>query len=340
MKEFNFQWHITNFCNLHCKHCYQDDFRWEGDLSWPDLKSICDNIFSFLRQRKKITQINLTGGEPLLKKELFILLDYLNRSPLVKELAIITNALLLDKSVIKDLTAFSKLRKIKVSLEGEKAINDSVRGEGVFEKVEKAIDLVKTLSNLETILMFTLLKRNIGDLPRLFDFCKNKKLDGMIIERFIPWGQGKNIKDEVLDAELWEDVVKLIFSFCSVPISDEKEVIAYKAFWVKFLPCELDLAGAFCNVGDDALCIMPKGEIFPCRRFNLAIGNLLKNSLEDILKEAYLLGEVRQKENLKGKCKTCLIKDCIGCRALAYSLRGDYLESDPQCWYRPNILLR
>jgi len=70
---FYIQWHITNFCNLRCKHCYQDDFSKKSDLDGAGLKIISDNILAALKTWDRTACIHLTGGEPLLKPELFLL---------------------------------------------------------------------------------------------------------------------------------------------------------------------------------------------------------------------------------------------------------------------------
>ena len=85
MKEqFYIQWHITNLCNLRCKHCYQDDFSKKNDLDWQGLQRISDNLLATLEEWDKTGCIHLTGGEPLLKPELFNLLDDLDQRSTVE----------------------------------------------------------------------------------------------------------------------------------------------------------------------------------------------------------------------------------------------------------------
>ncbi|MEW6170238.1 MAG: radical SAM protein [Candidatus Omnitrophota bacterium] len=333
-KEFHFQWHITNSCNLRCLHCYQEDFTNIKELSWPELKKVSDNILETLDAWNKVTRINLTGGEPLLKKDLNLLLDYLNQKTQVKELSLITNLLLLDKQNLKELNDFSKLKKIKFSLEGLSSETcDFVRGEGVFNKILASLDLLKANKGFKKTLMFTLLKRNLKDLPKIFNFCCEFDMESVILERFIPWGNGIKLKDQVLSSQEWQGVVNHVLELCQ-SYSAKEDLFRYKAFWIKFHPNSLpELFAANCNILEDSLCIMPNADIFPCRRFNLAIGNLTKDSLKDIWEHSSILNEIRKKENLKGKCRSCAIKNCHGCRALAYALTNDYLAQDPQCWY-------
>ncbi|MDD4908877.1 MAG: radical SAM protein [Candidatus Omnitrophica bacterium] len=334
--EFNFQWHITNRCNLRCRHCYQDDYTANSELEWPRLRSIADNILDTLKGWGKTTSINITGGEPMLKKELTPLLEYLNKSPQVNELTIITNGTLIDENSIAFFKKIPKLKNIKLSLDGaSEEINGYIREPGSLETVKKAIRLIKSSSRLKVIIMFTLMKKNLKDTGHIFDLCKEEGSDSLILERFIPQGQGSKIRDEVLDKNDWREVVDLVTDFCSLTVN-EKDILPFKAFWVKFRKNEpLKLYGATCNVADQSLCIMPDAKVYPCRRFNKPIGDLLDSSLKNIWENSPLLKEVRKRSCLKGKCATCDI-DCFGCRALAYSMTGDYLAEDSQCWYINN----
>jgi len=330
---FYFQWHITNLCNLRCKHCYQDDFSKKSDLDWAGLKKVSDNVLTTMREWGQTACIHLTGGEPLLKPELFPLLNDLDQQSVVEELGIITNGLLIDQEMMRKLSCFSKLKKIKISLDGGDAItNDLIRQKGVFEKVMQNLSLIKKEKRFEITLMFTVMKKNFKSLPSLFKLCQDLGIDGLIIERFIPLGKGKESLDEVLSKEEWKEMIEMLLDFFPIE-GEEHSLLPYQAFQISFNGEEPELLGAPCVIGVDGLCIMPEGIVFPCRRFPISIGNLLETPLKQIWEESEMLRKLRRKENLKGKCGSCEIKDCRGCRSLVLALTGDYLEQDPHCWY-------
>ncbi|MBM4325388.1 MAG: radical SAM protein [Deltaproteobacteria bacterium] len=329
---FHIQWHITNLCNLRCQHCYQDDFSREKDLDWAELKRVADNFLITIKEWDKMACIHLTGGEPLLKPELFPLLDYLDQLPLIDELGIITNGLLLDQEWVKRLSAFPKLRKIKISLDGADAkTNDSIRGMKNFSKVIQNLSWVRDEDRFETILMFTVMKRNFRDLPAFLKLSQELGVNGFIIERFIPWGKGRERRDDVLSKEDWKELIKTLVELFS--IEEEDVFLSYQAFQINLNHEEPELLGAPCVIGKDGLCVMPDGDVFPCRRFPISVGNLLNDSLKTIWETSELLGQIKNKENLKGQCGICGIGDCRGCRSLALALTGDPLEEDPHCWY-------
>jgi radical SAM protein with 4Fe4S-binding SPASM domain len=286
-----------------------------------------------MREWDKTACIHLTGGEPLLKPELFPLLNDLDQQSMVEELGIITNGFPIDREVIRKLSDFSKLKKIKISLDGGDAeTNDSIRQKGTFDKVMQNLPLIKEKERFEILFMFTAMKKNFRSLPSLFQLCQDLGVNGLIIERFIPLGRGREVMGEVLSKEEWKEMIGMFLDFFSNE-GEEHSFPPYQAFQISFSGEEPELLGAPCVIGVDGLCIMPEGSVFPCRRFPISIGNLLDESLKQIWGKSELLEQLRRKENLKGKCGGCKIEECRGCRSLALALTGDYLEEDPHCWH-------
>ena len=328
-KTFHIQWHITNFCNLKCLHCYQDDFTAEEDLSFSEVKIIFENITSFLEKTKSRLVIDITGGEPLLYKKWKKLLEFIYNSPYVEKMGLITNGLFLNEENIEYLKNFPCL-ELKISAEGfSEESYEFFRGKNNFVKLITALELLKE-SNFEKTIMFTLLNSNYPEIKKAFDFAVKYKIHNVIIERFIPWGKGNNIKNKVITLENWKRAIKIL-------VDDEEDdltsLLPYKGFMMKIKEDDWDLLGAPCIIGKDGIAIMPDGSVFPCRRFPLKVGNLLEEALVNIWENSSLLEKLRNKNLLKGKCRNCTVKDCSGCRALSYSLKNDYLEEDPLCFY-------
>ena len=106
--EFYFQWHFLTKCNLRCKHCYQADYI-HGELSFDKLKQIADQIITALTKWNMYGRISLTGGEPLLSKSLFPLMDYLSNSERIISINILTNGTLLDEQIVDELKQYREL---------------------------------------------------------------------------------------------------------------------------------------------------------------------------------------------------------------------------------------
>jgi radical SAM protein with 4Fe4S-binding SPASM domain len=93
-----------------------------------------------------------------------------------------------------------------------------------------------------------------------------------------------------------------------------------------------------CAAGVSGLTILPNGNVTPCRRLPLSLGNVRRNSLRRIWATSPILEALRDRSRYKGKCGSCRRwAHCRGCRAIAYAFsrsRGadDFLADDPQCF--------
>ncbi|MDD3726467.1 MAG: radical SAM protein [Candidatus Ratteibacteria bacterium] len=328
---FHIQWHITDRCNLRCLHCYQDDFSSKSELSLSFLKRVFSNIVGFAENRQQKLVIDITGGEPLLYKEWEKILTIVYQHPAVKRTGIITNGFFLDEERIKFLKNFKHLI-IKISAEGvDKEIYELFRGKGNYKTfIEICERLKSSLPENEKILMFTLTKENVREVSYLFDFIKRYNFNAFIVERFIPWGRGKKIGKSLVSIMDWLYILHLLCERCGLD-DDISSLLPYRGIMVRQdIKGSYELFGAPCIIGSDGIAVMPDGTVFPCRRFPLKIGNLLEDPLKDIWENSDILNRLRS-STLKGKCKDCRIKHCRGCRALTYSITGDYLEEDPLC---------
>ncbi|MBN1445213.1 MAG: radical SAM protein [Candidatus Omnitrophica bacterium] len=332
---FHIQWHITDLCNLRCRHCYQDVFNAKNNLPFAAMEKIFFNMEKFVKSRKKKLVLDITGGEPLLHKNWKELFSLASGSDAVAELGIITNGFFLDGKNTAFLERCGKLKALKISAEGaSKKSYEFFRGEGTYEKFTESCRMIKErLPGTDKILMFTLAKENTEEITPLFEFMENYNLNKLIIERFIPWGRGREISGgSVISREEWEKTVTLLCEKCGIE-PDMESLLPYRGFMVRMdgKKNRFRLFGAPCIVGVDGIAVMPDGTVFPCRRFPLKIGNLKETSLAEIWEHSETLKTLRNKSLLKGKCKECKISNCTGCRALAYSITGDFMEEDPLC---------
>ena len=341
--EFGFQWHITDRCNLRCTHCYQEDYSGSNELGLDGLKQVADEIIRTLSKWEKRGDIAITGGEPLLKEEMFPLIHYLESADEISSLDILSNGTLINDKILAQIQELTKLRCVQLSLEGASPeSNDAIRGRGTFQKVIKAIRLLKS-GGVKTNIMFTLQRRNVGDIPSLIDLAIAEGINSLTIERAVPTGSGVKIREELLSPE----EIKRVFDYISgraeheINIGGLTSISRSRPLWVmcnrntSSLGGDMsnkDTAGGICSIGLDGLCILPDATVLPCRRLPIAIGNLKEDSLLEIWHKSDLLWQIRDKRNLKGKCKSCeFIPQCSGCRAMAYACTGDYLAEDPQC---------
>ncbi len=327
MRTFGFQWHITNYCNIRCRHCYQDDFTSNQDLDTGTIQRIIDRITSTLQDHE--ISVNLTGGEPFLRKDFFEILDMLSQRHNVREIFIITNGTVMDNAVIEKLSLCAALKGIKISLEGSTPeLNALIRNQETFAKT---IEIIKHLraASIPVLLMFTLGSYNYRDVQGMLELTRDLGVNGAILERFVPLGRGACMADQYLKKEEWLTILKNCINILDLGISPY-DFLPYRALWVDFKD-DISVRGAPCNLGDESMALMPNGDVYPCRRLPVVIGNIVRDDFRTIRER--LRGFRSECEGtLKGMCRDCPVASCVGCRALAYALTGDAYSEDPQCY--------
>ena len=328
--EFYFQWHITERCNKHCRHCYQNGHPTE-DLPLSKLELVLERMEEALVKWDRQGSLSLTGGEPFIRQaELFALMNRVDQIPSFAYYDILSNGSLISDDIATALKKQRKLRRIQVSLEGSKPeINDAIRGEGSYQETLNAIRKMKR-HDLTVSVMCTISRFNYKDIPALIEVLNDEGVDTFALERLIPEGRGESLRDQLLSPvelkELYENVYDIALQ------KKGTRILLYRPLFTLINPDDSNV-GALCSVGNNALTVMSDGTVYPCRRLPIPIGNILTDGLFSIWYDSEILWNIRNPRNIQGKCRDCeLLANCRGCRAMAYFCSGDYMAEDPQCW--------
>jgi len=331
LDEFYFQWHITERCNKHCRHCYQNGHPTE-DLPLAKLGLVLDRMEEALVKWDRQGSLSFTGGEPFVRRtELFALMDRVDQIPNFTYYDVLTNGSLISGDVAAALKDQCKLRRVQVSLEGSApAINDAIRGDGSYRETLDAIREMKR-RGLTVSVMTTISRFNYQDIPALIEVLNDEGVDTFAMERLIPEGRGESFRDQLLSPK---ELKKLYESIYEIALQKKStRILLYRPLFTLVAP-EDSTVGALCSIGNNALTVMPDGTVYPCRRLPIPIGNILTDGLFSIWYDSDVLWKIRAPENLKGKCYRCeYLANCRGCRAMAYFCSGDYMAEDLQCWH-------
>jgi radical SAM protein with 4Fe4S-binding SPASM domain len=328
---FILQWLITRKCNLNCKHCYLSSSN-SNEMTTKQGLDLINNFSQFVKLNNLNGCIIFSGGEPLLRKDIFHFLEVSSKNNLITY--VLTNGLLLNQKNVSKLEKVN-LKSIQVSLEGcQQSTHEMIRGKNTFEKTLKSIKLL-TRTKIRTIVTMTIGKHNIDEVQDFIDLAHNLGCSGVGFHRLLPLGKGANIKS----ATLSPDNLKTLFT----KLEEAKKI------YRKFEICNNDplltlikedknkkdknLVRGGCIAGFGCLAVDANGDVFPCPRLPIIIGNVLSDSIEKIFVESKVLNRLRNRNLLKGKCGKCLLKlSCGGCRAAAFGEYGDMMREDPGCW--------
>jgi len=130
--------HITNLCNLKCKHCYASaGNELNNELTYDEIIDIIDQLAEM-----NINYITVSGGEPLARKDVYEIIQYIKSKNI--NVMITTNGTLIDEEVVKKLKEL-KIDSVQVSMDSHiPEIHDKFRGvEGSFDRAVQAIKLCK-----------------------------------------------------------------------------------------------------------------------------------------------------------------------------------------------------
>jgi len=330
MKIWNLAYSITNKCNLQCKHCYANSgmpLKNELDLEEIRCRIICE------AEKVGTKFITLTGGEPFTQPDIFSVIEEIKNRNI--RVCVATNGLLLDDDVIIRLKELH-VDRVQVSLESNcEDINDKIRGKGVFKKITSQVIPKLKEYGLFVAVSMTPAMHNYLDLSGMAKLCYGLGVDSLSVRRFSFEGRSRdNIK--VMQNEenrmLLNNVVKLRREYrgkMNVSTGDPLCVLVddeYQSYFDK------NVFGG-CTAGVSSLAIDAQGNIKPCTRSELIIGNVRTDNMSDVWESNDVLMKLRNRNLLKGKCGSCRYKMiCGGCRVAASEYGGSIMDSDPNCW--------
>lgn len=338
--DFFIQWHLTEQCNLHCTHCYQTGDRMH-EMTLPEIKDTINEISDTLNIWMNTyginftPSVNLTGGEPFLKKDIFEILDEFSSRGF--DIYLLTNGTLIDTARAKRLHDLG-IRGVQVSIEGPKKIHESIRGRDSFAGSIRGVSNLLD-AGVEVTLNVTLSYLNDDYFMDLFRLSSALGVQKLGFSRLVPSGRGESLLNEMLKTE---DVKNLYHKIFSMKMDGLDIVTGDPVASQLRSECDVkdngDIALGGCAAGISGLTIMPDGTLLPCRRLPVPIGNILKDSLREVWASSEVLNALRDRSMYKGKCGSCnKWAHCRGCRAIAYAYsnargQGDFLSPDPQCF--------
>jgi len=328
-RHFLLQWHITERCNLRCKHCYQDDAYLNNEMDTEGLYKVLDQFIEILKTWRAKGHINVTGGEPFVRKDFFNLLERFYRYRNLFSFGILTNGLFVTKEVAKRLKKLG-VQNVQISIEGMKKINDEIRGKGTFEKIVRAAEIL-VRRNIHTTFSFTSSKTNYKDFFNVVKLGEEIGIDMVWTDRLVPWGRGRKMKELMLEPLELKEFYQSIDRVSKTLLRKKSKTHVATSRTLYFLAT--GNRGHVCPAGNSLITIMPNGDVFPCRRLPKKVGNVTQKSLFDIYHTSSFLKKLRNPPDNKICVKCLYLEKCRGgARCISYAYFRDAFASDPQCW--------
>jgi len=321
-------WNVTGRCDFSCGHCYVPKL--SRDLTSQEAKGLVAQLADL-----GVEKMYISGGEPLMRRDLFILIGH------ATDMGLVVGAITNGWNVTGERAALFRrggVDHVSVSVDGKEGTHDAFRNRpGSFRRCMNAIELLKG-EGVKVYLSPTLSKFNLKELPWLLSLAVKLGVN-FSTKVLVPVGQAKILGRYCLSAE----EQKRAYQYLSAKKSELGKTLdvittcnPYSIFLEGGRSSSLTDDGRIhggCAGGIGLLNIGSDGTIFPCSRLQIPLGNVREDELIDIWYSSGILAALRDRTNLEGKCGKCDYKNwCGGCRAMAYALRGDHLAEDPTCW--------
>lgn len=342
-------WNVTAQCNLKCRHCYiqATECAAAGEMTTEEGMAFIDDLAAM-----KVPVLLFSGGEPLLRPDLFELAAYAVEQGL--RVVLSTNGTLIDDFTAQ-LIKEAGFQYVGVSIDGCEATHDAFRGEqGSFAAALAGIRAAKAAGN-RTGIRFTLNNLNKNDLPQVLDLIEREGIDRFCMYHLVYAGRGSDMKQYDLSHAEKRDVARLLiektldFERRGVNIeiltTDNHADGLFLLDYIREHAPErvdevrqlLEMHGG-CSAGDRMADVDFRGDVHPCQFWgDLTLGNVRERKFSEIWTDLQAHGGILDRlrckpEHLNGTCGDCEHNRlCGGCRIRA-AVDGDIWGDDPACF--------
>ena len=197
-------WNVGQRCNLKCVHCYSQsqDKAYSGELSTLEGRGLIEDLARF-----GSPVILFSGGEPLLRKDLFLLAQLATEKGM--RAVISTNGTLITKKMAGELKRIG-LSYVGVSLDGMEQTNDRFRGvKGAFAAALRGIRNCQE-AGIKVGLRFTINRRNASDIPEIFSLLERENIPRVCFYHLVYAGRGTRLMEDDLDHRETRRILDLI----------------------------------------------------------------------------------------------------------------------------------
>ena len=342
-------WNVTRRCNLHCVHCYSksQDIAYPGEMTTEQGKRFIDNLAEF-----GVPVLLFSGGEPFRRPDIFELAEYSIQKGIRTVFS--TNGTLITPDVAARLKKIG-VSYVGISLDGMKETNDRFRGlKGAFDLAMQGIANCQQ-AGVKVGLRFTMNRRNVQDLPQIFDLIEEKKITRACFYHLVYTGRGTKLVKDDLSHEETRRAVDYIMDrtrkmhdngfpaeiltvdnhadgpYLYLRVLKEDPVRAEKVL-------ELLKMNGGNSTGVGVSSVSWDGTVYPDQFWrDKPLGNVLERSFSEIwtdMSNEFLMKLKTKKNHVTGRCAQCQWLDICGgnLRVRAEAVTGDMWAPDPACY--------
>lgn len=309
-------------------------------MSFSEIKEVVNEVSETLKEWKEEYEIefspsfNITGGEPFLRNDISEVLKEIRSRGF--DIYILSNGILIDNERAKILSDLA-IKGVQVSIEGPEEIHEKIRGKGSFPSALKGVRHLLD-HGITVTLNVTLSDINADYFMEMVELSSSTGVQRLGFSRLVPSGRGKSLLPNMLKKDrarkLYEAIISLKINGLDIVSGDP----ILSQLFSSDKKDHGSIATGGCAAGISGVTILQDGTITPCRRLEIPIGNIRKDSLREVWATSEVLLKLRDRKSYKGRCRSCnRWASCRGCRAIAYAYscskeEDNFLSEDPQCF--------
>ena len=320
-------WEVTAACNLSCEYC-----RASASSSPDEAELSTEEALAFIDQvAPEKPMIILSGGEPLLRPDIFDLAGYATVQGVRVSLA--SNGTLITPETVEKIKR-AGIKRVSISLDGPSPeTHDITQGSGSFDLATEGIKNLQ--GEVDFQINMTITKENLDQVRATMDLAEKLKAVAFHLFFLVPTGRGR--EEELVTPEEQDEILRWVAKECRNRKIEVKVTCAPQyGRVIREVLTEAErkgMMGSACLAGTSFVFVSRTGDVCPCGYLPVVAGNVREESFPEIWESSPVFLDLRKRE-LLGRCGGCEYrKVCGGCRARAYAKTGDYLESDPLCGF-------
>lgn len=313
-------WIMSGKCNLRCIHCYASRFLEAGELTLEEKLKLIGELAEY-----GISYVGLTGGEPLVNKDL---------EPCLREFydywieySVNTNAILINEEKAELLRRYDAY--LFVSIDGaHREIHEKIRGHGTWRKLMKGLDLIRK-RGLPFSTVMALSKLNCTEAGAYVELAERLGAEAACMIPTMPVGRARS--------EITPRMDELIRALRSAEHA-AKRIGYWISVWC-YVPAKLTIDPRFVSTWADCrrvkvVDVDPAGNLLLCDIMDLGFSNV-KKGFKTAIRQYFEAEEVKKvmTPKLREPCSSCELREiCMGgCYARSYLAHGMFDGPDPYC---------
>jgi MoaA/NifB/PqqE/SkfB family radical SAM enzyme len=197
-------WNCTRACNLACRHCYASatPAGSGNELSSEEGRAFLESLAEF-----RVPAVLLSGGEPLMREDIFQLLEY--GASLGLRMVLSTNGTLIGSDTARRLRT-AGVSYAGISLDGLETVNDAFRGTaGAFKKTLAAFRHCRAAGQ-KAGLRLSLTRTTVRELSAIFRLVEEEGISRVCLYHLVSAGRGSELQGEDLTAEETRDALDFL----------------------------------------------------------------------------------------------------------------------------------